>query len=71
MEHLDSSSRSILVMTSCSISSTWKMQERIITAVFVVGFLKFYDPSLTAYKVHEKPNNPWRNVMVVVGPSGV
>lgn len=40
-------------MTSCSISSTWKVEERIITAVFVVGFLKFYDPSLTAYKVSE------------------
>lgn len=34
------------------------MEERIITAVFVVGFLKFYDLSLTAYKVSEKPNNP-------------
>lgn len=47
------------------------MEERIITAVFVVGFLIFYDPSLTAYKVSVKPNNPWRKVMEVAGSSGV
>ena len=45
--------------------------ERIITAVFVVGFLKLYDPSLTAYKVLQKPNNPLRKVMEVVVPSAV
>ncbi len=47
------------------------MGERIITAVFGLGFLKFYDPSLTAHKVFEKPNNPWRKVMDVAGLSGV
>lgn len=59
------------VMASCLISSTWKMEERIITAVFVLGFLRFYDPSLTAYKVSAKPKNPWRKMMEVAGPSAL
>lgn len=59
----------VLSFDLLSISQTWKMDERIITAVFAVGFLKFYDPSVTAYKDFEKPNNPWRKVMEVVGPS--
>ena len=47
------------------------MMERMIAAVFVLGFLTFYDPSLTAYKVIEEQNNPRGEEMEAFGPGCV